>query len=92
MEKKFKQSNSQHEKIIFRDRIFNFLDKLNNQFGEKNEQEIVPPKPKKEYKPKNTEAIKEYKHEYYLRNKEKYRLRNKVNNKIYRDKKSKTNI
>ena len=91
MDKKFKQSNSQVEKNVFRDRIFNFLDKLNNQFGEKINEEIKPVKPKKEYKPKNTEAIKEYKHEYYLRNKEKYRLRNKVNNKLYREKKKNNN-
>ena len=91
MEKKFKQSKSQEEKNMFRDRIFNFLDKLNDEFGEKIKEDIKPAKPKKNYKPKNTEAIKQYKHEYYLRNKEKYRLRNKVNNKIYRDKKKNNN-
>lgn len=92
MEKKFKTATNHEEKIIYRSKMFNFLDNLENKYKieiDINDIIINKPKPKskKVYSNLYKENIKAYKHQYYLNNIEKYRERNKINNKIYRDRK-----
>jgi len=82
MERKFKKAETHENKLICRERIFNFLDKLDQQFGDKNVYTEIKKIVKKEKKQQEMtldkkEEIKRYKHEYYLKNKEKYKVRNK---------------
>ena len=90
----------QEQKNQKRDNLFNFLDKLHNEFG--TEEKIDPSTilSSKNIKYHSEEDVKEYKHQYYLKNKEKYKLRNQelnkkwnpINNKKKKEKQEESSI
>lgn len=84
----YKMAENQDEKNKIRASMFDNLSKINDKYKtDEIEIDIKKEKKKRNYTNIDSENIKQYKREYYLRNIETYRQRNKINNKKYRDRK-----
>lgn len=84
----YKMAENQDEKNKIRSSMFDNLTKINDKYKtDEIEIDIKKEKKKRNYTNIDSENIKQYKREYYLRNIETYRQRNKINNKKYRDRK-----
>jgi hypothetical protein len=65
----YKFNVTHEEKIEFRSKLFNFLERLHLTYGDKIPEDIKPVIDNK----------KRYKHEYYMRNRDKYKKKKDIN-------------